>query len=156
MVYLLAVDLEKQHKKLENLKNERNEQSKKKNEIALELGKSEKSRIILLKQLKTVESEIKCLKSEDKKISLIISDLNMKLKKMKKIVESAIVIEVIKVDGDDTYGLRNGLVDLNRDILMQLIQIINNEKKIKNVFLLFFVGKEFSDNWNNKDFLWME
>jgi hypothetical protein len=34
---------------------------------------------------------------------------------------------------DEKYLLSNGLVDLNRDVLMILIKIIQDEKKIRNV-----------------------
>jgi hypothetical protein len=60
--------------------------------------------------------------------------------KKKEIVDNASVIEVIVVEDKENYSLSNGLVDLNRDILMKLIKIIGkDERKIRNIVGMAYV-----------------
>jgi hypothetical protein len=97
------------------------------------LNDSEKIRKIQVSDLEITSKKIKCeivLKGELEKR---INDLDLRLERTKEIIENAILITSIVVDNNTCYNLANGLVDVNRDIVMKLLGLIDDETKIKNV-----------------------
>lgn len=87
---------------------------------------------IQLKKLHAMESEMKNMSLKKSKMKVALKELNFKLNEINNIFENTKIIDRLAVD-DEKYGLSNGLVDLNRDVLMKLIIIINNDEKIINI-----------------------
>lgn len=59
--------------------------------------------------------------------SLRIEGLGLEIKKLEKLVDEVRIINVIYVD-QTNYGFINGLIDVNRDILMKLLKKIDDRK----------------------------
>lgn len=90
-------------------------------------------------------NELKITKEEMEKFNTskdILKYMNSKLKKIKSVVETTKIVNPIVIDDNDgfeessLYALPNGLIDVNRDILMKLIQILLNKvegMKIRNI-----------------------
>jgi hypothetical protein len=119
------------------------------NGIVVELEKVEKDLRVVndipgiqLKEVERLNKEIENNKLKMKNFLTILNDLNSKKENLKKLIENAMVISVIVVDGERNGELQNGLISLNRDVLMKLVKIVKNEELIKNVeisFCLFFI-----------------
>jgi hypothetical protein len=91
-----------------------------------------------VKNLQT-KKEIESLERKKSDLVLFLSRLDLRKEEVKEIIERTNVITVIVV-GDRWNGeLLNGLISLNRDILMRLFKIIADENKIRNVFFFFFL-----------------
>jgi predicted RNase H-like nuclease (RuvC/YqgF family) len=98
-----------------------------------------------IKLLKITEEKIAVLKSNIKEKNDILENLKSRLDELKAVISNTKVIDTIVVDDERNKLMWNGLVCLNRDILMKLIKIIIRETKIRRVhhyflsFLSFFL-----------------
>jgi hypothetical protein len=74
------------------------------------------------------------LKLDVRNGNLLLEKLKRKKREIEEILRSPLIrtIEVIRVD-DENQGFSNGLVDVNRDILMKLIKIIHDDDKTRKV-----------------------
>jgi septal ring factor EnvC (AmiA/AmiB activator) len=88
-------------------------------------------------QLKDLENSNERIGNETKKkieLEKKIDELDLKSKTTKKIIENTTTIAAIVVDDEEKYNSGNGLVSINRDIVMKLLKIIRDEMKIRNVY----------------------
>jgi chromosome segregation ATPase len=89
----------------------------------------------LEKEIKELRDTLQKKEEEWKRLSDTLSNLNSVKKELEEEIENSKVIDEIVVE--EKYVLQNGLVDLNRDILMRLIKIIGdvyfNELGVRNV-----------------------
>ena len=83
--------------------------------------------------LKTTKEKIKILRKEMENYVSSLREMNLKKKSISKMVENVNLIEVIVVDDERNKCVSNGLVDLNRYVLMKLLRIIQNEEKTRIV-----------------------
>jgi flagellar motility protein MotE (MotC chaperone) len=106
-------------------------------------------RQIQQKALETTEKEIENGKMEKEVLNSKLKELKKKMEERKEVVENTDIIEPISIcEGNgNNYNMLNGIVDLNRDILMRLVKLMKNEKKTRNAFLFFcFLFFHFSFN----------
>jgi hypothetical protein len=66
------------------------------------------------------------------------SGIKRKIERKDLRIKNARIVEVIIVKAD--YELQNGLMDLNRDVLMKLIKVIDDEPKIRIVHFIYFLS----------------
>jgi hypothetical protein len=97
------------------------------------MEKLEKTRKIQMGELKVTEAKIKLLRLEMEDCVVGWKKMNEKKKRINEMIEKVNLIDVIVVDDERNNYVRNGLVDLNRDTLMNLLRIIQNEKKTRIV-----------------------
>jgi chromosome segregation ATPase len=93
----------------------------------------------LMAEVRSIEFKLNKIKAENEKMNLVLADLNAEKDEIEKMIKNVIIIEVINVDEEWNGELMNGLVGLNRDILMKLFKISRNEKKIRNVRMFLFI-----------------
>jgi hypothetical protein len=109
--------------------------SEKIKENSKELEKLEKEKKEMEENYKALLAFQRCklevLKSELKKLCKEKEDV-------RGIVEHAYITDPILVDDEGTYEMANGLIDLNRDVLMKLFRVVKNVKKSSKVFFFFF------------------
>jgi hypothetical protein len=88
------------------------------------------------------KDKIRRLKFDVRNVDLLLEKLKHRKREIEEIIHSPLIrtVEVIKVD-DENQGLMNGLVDVNRDILMKLIKIIHDDDKTKMVIELYLIIK---------------
>lgn len=72
--------------------------------------------------------KLKKLKVKRDEMKTILEKVEKKVKEEKEIVENSVVLNVITVDDERDKEFLNGLVGLNRDILMKLLKMLNSEK----------------------------
>lgn len=134
MVYYMLIDeLNQRRRSLGELINEISRSSKLEERLSREIEEMEKIRQSLLERLDITEMRIKQLMlKKDNAHYYSIPNMNWKKESMERIIEDAKVVDLIVVD-EEKYGLKNGLVDLNRDCLMKLIRLLNDEKKIRYI-----------------------
>jgi hypothetical protein len=142
--YTLAHDHLKKKTALSNLEGEVKTFSDALSEIEIKIEECEKNREIQRKQLSDTIKEIEKLNSEKQDSQSILKKLKEEFQEMNKIIENTLIIEPIIVGGADgdvnneecdknVYDLMNGLVDLNRDIIMKLVKMMGDERKTRNV-----------------------
>ena len=85
------------------------------------------------KEIQEFEKKIKYLKEKLKSSTLMLENLQERLKERNEIVLNSKVVRVVVVDDERNRFLSNGLVDVNRDILMKLIRISRDWQKMRNV-----------------------
>jgi hypothetical protein len=86
-------------------------------------------------ELESMKMQVKNLELKEKGLNLTLKNLNLEFDKKRAIMLNMELIEKISVDEKSDEVVWNGLVSLNRDILMKLLKIIKDEKKIRNVFV---------------------
>jgi phosphotransacetylase len=106
---------------------------------SMDMEKLERTRKTQMEELKITEEKIKHLKLEMEDCVVGLKKMNEKRKRINEMIEGANLIDVIVVDGERNNYVRNGLVDLNRDTLMNLLRIIQNEKKTRIVYFFSFI-----------------
>jgi hypothetical protein len=67
----------------------------------------------------------------EKQLEKRVENLNFSVNERK---DDEFLIKAIVVNNCPNYILSNGLVDVNRDVVMKLLVIIGNETKIRNVY----------------------
>lgn len=109
----------------------------KKNENDLKDFKNEVS--VCLEHLNTITKEIGRwekkfpeIKEEVGESGILLANLNSKIRRIGGILENKEIFNTIAVSGEE-FVLQNGLLGLNRDILMRLIKVIQNGKKIRKI-----------------------
>jgi phosphotransacetylase len=105
----------------------------------MDMKKLEETWKTQMEELKVTEENIKLLKLQMEDCVVGLKKMNEKKKRINEMIKNVNLIGVIVVDDERNNYLRNGLVDLNRDTLMNLLRIIQNEKKTRIVYLLSFV-----------------
>jgi hypothetical protein len=85
------------------------------------------------KEIGELEEKIRCLKNKLKSSTLMLRKLEEELEKKNSIVSNSEIVSAIVVDDERNELLSNGLVDVNRDILMKLIRITRDWQKMRNV-----------------------
>jgi chromosome segregation ATPase len=99
-----------------------------------------------LKEVDTTRKKIGSQESEKKNLLSKLEKLNVRKKEIEEIIEDAQILSPIVVHDEknkDTMNVANGLVSVNRDILMKLIQIAEDEGKVKNVFTIVILTERF-------------
>lgn len=91
-----------------------------------------------LKIIKINEIEVMCedLKSEKLKLSYtmyVLIKLNAEKEEIERYINNMEEISIISVDEEQRKLLSNGLVDLNRDVLMRLIKIMQDKDKTRTI-----------------------
>lgn len=133
MVFLTLWELEKSKKEVSDLENEISHRSRELDETLNNLEELRHVKDRLLMQLKTVDRGIENFISKVHDLSSTLENLNLRLGQQNKIIFESVIVEAIIVDGERNNFISNGLVDLNRDVLMRLVKIIRNEKKIRDI-----------------------
>jgi predicted nuclease with TOPRIM domain len=129
MVYLTADSLIKNQRLLKKLKIEVNDCVEKFCEIMKNVKELEETRKLKLQELEATKEKVKKLKGECKKLE-------------DSIVQANIIEPIIVVDSEKgNYSVANGLMDLNRDILMKLLKMMSDEDKTRNVNIMFYLLK---------------
>lgn len=85
------------------------------------------------KNLKRLEEEMKTLGLKIEDSVFLLGDLKLRMEELKMIILDSEIVDVINVDDERSDQLSNGLVDLQRDILMKLVKMISDEKKFRNI-----------------------
>lgn len=107
---------------------------------------------IQLEELNVTSEKLKKLRSKAFDLNSALSKLKLKKEETERIVKNSVLVDVIVVDNERNNFVLNGLVDLNRDIVMKLLKIIKNETKIRNII---GVSQIFYD-WSKKPvFRWV-
>jgi hypothetical protein len=141
---VLLEEWEKNKIKMGALVNERNCYSKSVDEIAVEIKKFEEILVLQLKQIEVTKEEIEKLKEKKNDFDSILRNTQTELKTVETVLENTIIINIITVaSGNDDcnendYDLLNGLVDLNRDIIIKLLKLMKDEAKARNVCFCTF------------------
>lgn len=78
--------------------------------------------------IKEFQKKIENLNARNAHLKFLLGDLELELEKRKEIMSNYRIINVIVVDKDRDKVVSNGLVDLNRDVLMKLVGMIDDEK----------------------------
>jgi transposase len=86
-----------------------------------------------MKQVKITEEKIKQLKDKKRDHASSLRDMNLKKSRIDEEIKNVYFIEAVIVDDKRNEFIQNGLVDLNRDALMNLIGVIQDEKKTRMV-----------------------
>lgn len=112
------------------------------NERILTLSEIEKVLITVERTLKHLERE-RWKQERDLRITTerIKNEIGRKnifdkmglFRKTKDIIENASIISPITVGGDMNYYMENGIIDVNRDIMMKLLRIVRDKMKIRNI-----------------------
>jgi hypothetical protein len=154
--------LEVKKKLLKDVSDEMESLSEKLIRNSMDMEKLEKTRKTQMEELKVTEGKIEHLRLEMEDCVVGVKKMNEKKKRINEMIENVNLIDVIVVDDERNNYVRNGLVDLNRDTLMNLLRIIQNEKKTRIVYLLSFIQfykhefVVFLDYWDDKSVLQME
>jgi hypothetical protein len=85
----------------------------------MELKKLERNR---------VENDSEKVKIKINKSNEMLNDLNLKEEETRNDINNSVSVEVIVVDKERNDEVSNGLISLNRDILMKRVGIIEDEK----------------------------
>ncbi|GHU24475.1 hypothetical protein FACS189472_17450 [Alphaproteobacteria bacterium] len=130
---------------MECLKNEVNVNSDRLINVEREMKNMEEIHEIQLKQLEITRKQIEKLNTKKVNITCILENLNSELKKMKELIDKTVVIEKIIIDECEEmyYNMLNGLVDLNRDIIMKLLKLKGDKTKTKSVCHTFYSSSFF-------------
>jgi sugar-specific transcriptional regulator TrmB len=104
------------------------------NKLANDIDHCSKSLKEKWMNIEDCKEKMKKLKLDVKNGDSLLEKLCRRKKEIEEIIYNPLVrtVEVIKV-GDANHILLNGLVDVNRDILMRLIKIIHDDDKTKMV-----------------------
>jgi hypothetical protein len=121
---------------LQILENEIERYSKEMNEKRRNLEDFKKIHNAKLIELQLTEERIETINLKIIDYVSILENLNLERKKAKDFIENIQLIDLIVVDEERNACLPNGLVSVNRDILMKLIKLIRDEKKTRTVVLI--------------------
>jgi predicted RNase H-like nuclease (RuvC/YqgF family) len=135
--YLLRETVEEKVRVLNDLLIELISFSEKEKRNNRDLERLKENQRKLHEKLKNMEMKIEELSLKMKKSLTLKENLNTKKENLLKEIEDTRVIDVIFVDEERNKKLWNGLVTLNRDILMRLMKLIHEENKIRNVLFSF-------------------
>lgn len=130
--YILFATLEEKSKLVKDLDSEVERVSGMLNDKKTDMEELRDEYKIILDTMELLESKIDNLSQEIKNMNVHLEELNIEKRKIEDIINNSEVIEIISVDEERNNELWNGLVCLNRDILMRLLKKLDDEK-IRNI-----------------------
>lgn len=149
--YSSSNKLKEQKETLDKLEMESDTHNTRLEEIANEMKEFQETREKQSALLKETERKIAFLVSERFKNESNLKELKMKMKNLTEIIQNTLIVGIIKVEDEMKYGLQNGLVDLNRDVLMRVLKIIVDKDKLRIVIgigeVFYLWSKQGIFNW---------